>query len=327
MVDIESSNRPVNDAAGSGTILVAPHRFLDLDREERLAQDFGLDLVVAPDVDSFRAGIPEAALVLVTPYARVEAADFQAMKRCIAVVRYGIGYDNIDVDAARTVGVPVSIVPGATSEEVASHAVALGLSLVRRIPAGQAAIAAHSWAGSIAYDTPRFTELAVGVVGLGRIGRQVAAWYAAVGSKVRVYDPYIGANETFETATLDELIEQSDVLSLHLPLTSTTRNFVSADVLARMRRNAVIVNVSRGGLIDEQALAEALHTGQIAGAGLDTFSEEPLPAGHVLRAAPNLIMTPHTAWRSNRALESVQDGVVQRCRQALQGQPIADLVA
>ena len=309
----------------TATILVAPHQFLDLDRERRLAEEFGAELIVAADVDEFRAGIPEATLVLVTPYARVTAEDFDAMQRCIAVIRYGIGYDNIDVAAARRVGIPVAIVPGASSEEVASHALTMGLALARRIPAGQNAIAGQTWAGSIAYDAPRFSELDVAVIGMGRIGRRVAEWYAALGINVRAYDPF-ATFDNIPAAPLQELLEQSDVISLHLPLSTETKHLISAQALRRMRKGAVIVNVSRGGLIDEAALAEALASGHIAGAGLDVFSQEPLPADHVLRVAPNLIMTPHVSWRSNRAQEALQAGVVLRCRQALTGETLSDVV-
>ncbi|MFI6367726.1 C-terminal binding protein [Nocardia sp. NPDC050630] len=315
----------LTDPSRLGTILIAPHQFPAVERERELAKEFGMEIVVAPDSDSFHAAIPDAALVLVTPYARVEAEDFTAMKRCVAVIRYGIGYDNIDVEAARAAEIPVAIVPGAASEEVGSHAFTMGLALARRIPAGQASIARGAWAGSVGLDTPRFSELDVAVIGMGRIGRRVADWYAAIGANVRAYDPFIKF-DTVPAAPLEELLEQSDVVSLHIPLTPETRHFISADVLQRMREGSVIVNVSRGGLIDEYALAAALHSGHIAGAGLDVFSQEPLPAAHPLRDAPNTIMTPHVSWRSNRALETLQDGVVQRCRQALTGQPISDLV-
>ncbi|KAA0084640.1 C-terminal binding protein [Mycolicibacterium sp. P9-64] len=316
----------VNEKRDVVTILVAPHQFPNLEREEALAREFSARLIPAEDRDEFRAAIPEATLVLVTPYARVEAVDFQAMTRCLAVIRYGIGYDNIDVAAARAAGIPVSIVPGASSEEVASHAFTMGLSLARRIPQGQTAIANGAWAGRIAYDAPRFSELDVAVIGMGRIGAQVARWYAGLGCNTRAFDPFVTFDD-IPKASLIELLEQSDVISLHVPLTEGTRNLVDANVLNRMRTGAVIVNVSRGGLIDEAALAQALHSGQIAGAGLDTFVTEPLSGDHPLRHAPNVIMTPHVAWRSNRAVESLQGSVVDRCRQALTGQQLSDLVS
>ncbi|TQR88188.1 C-terminal binding protein [Mycobacterium hodleri] len=318
--------RPVDQDSDIGHIIVAPHQFIDLAQEQQLAEEFGIELLAAADKDEFRAGIPDASLVLVTPYARVEAADFAAMKRCRAVVRYGIGYDNIDVDAAREVGVPVAIVPDASSEEVAAHALAMGLALVRRIPGGHAAIANGGWAGKLAYDTPRFSELDVAVIGLGRIGRQVASYYSALGANVRGYDPF-ATFDGITAASLDELLEGSDLISLHVPLSAETENLVSADVLERMRPGAVLVNVSRGGLIDEHALSEALIAGRLAGAALDTFGTEPLPSDHPLRTAPNVVLTPHIAWRSNRALETLQASVVARCREALTGGALLNTVA
>lgn len=308
-----------------GTILVAPHHFPDLDRERLLADEFGFELVASPDPDAFRSCLPDADIVMVTPYARLTADDFPSMKRCRAVVRYGIGYDNIDVNAATQAGIPVSIVPGTASEEVASHAFAMGLALIRRLPAGDTAIRDLGWAGVIGYDTPVLSQLEVGVIGLGRIGQHVARMYSAVGAIVRAYDPFV-TDGPVPLADLDSLLVESDVVSLHLPLSEETANLVSADVLRRMRRGAVVVNVSRGGLVDETALAEALKTGQVAGAGIDTFASEPLAADHPLRSAPNAILTPHIAWRSNRSTGALQEGAVKRVRLALTDQPMIDLV-
>jgi D-3-phosphoglycerate dehydrogenase len=309
----------------TGTIVVAPHHFPDLERERALADEFGIDLVATPDAEAFRSAIVDAAVVMITPYATLTAEDFPRMRNCLAVVRYGIGYDNIDVDAATRAGIPVSIVPGTASEEVASHAVAMGLALARRLPAGNAAIRAGDWAGTIGYDTPPVSRLDVGVVGMGRIGRHVARMYSALGARVRAYDPFAAVTEV-PSATLDEILEGSDIVSLHLPLSDETRGLVSASVLARMRRGAIVVNVSRGGLVDEVALADALTSGHIGGAGLDTFSAEPVPADHPLREAPNTILTPHIAWRSNRSTGALQAGAVERVRRVLTGQPLIDVV-
>lgn len=307
------------------TLLVAPHQFPDLEREAALAAEFGLTFVAAPDKAAFREGMAEAAIVMVTPYGRVEAEDFACMSGCAAVVRYGMGYDNIDVRAGVAAGVPVSIVPGTASEEVGSHAVALGMALARRVPAGQAAIAAGGWAGKVGFDAPRISDLTVGVVGLGRIGKLVAGWWAALGADVVGYDPFIEL-AGIRSAELDEVLTGSDLVSLHLPLMESTRHVVSGDLIARMRTGAVLVNVSRGGLIDEEALARALTSGHLAGAGLDVFGEEPLPLDHPLRSTPNTILTPHVAWRSDVSLDALQEGAVARARAALEGRPIPDLV-
>lgn len=310
---------------GQGTILVAPHHFPGLEREYALAAELNYELVAAGDADEFRRLLPQAEIVMITPYARLTADDFPKMVKCRAVIRYGIGYDNIDVDAAALAGIPVSIVPGTASEEVASHAFAMGLALARRLPAGDAAIRNQDWAGVIGFDTPVLSSLKVGVVGMGRIGRQVARMYSAVGANVRAYDPF-ATEGSVEYAGLTEILENSDVVSLHLPLNDETRHLISKDVLDRMRRGAVVVNVSRGGLIDEIALAEALESGHIAGAGIDTFAQEPLDAQHPLRLAPNTILTPHIAWRSDRSTDALQDGAVERVRLALTGQQLIDVV-
>lgn len=309
----------------TGPIVVSPHRFVDLDREQALADELGIDLIDSGDVDSFRGAVADAEIVMITPYARLTEQDFANMSKCRAVVRYGMGYDNIDVAAAAEAGIPVAIVPGIANEEVASHALALGLALIRRLPEGHAAIQAGGWNGDIAYDTPRVSQLEVGVVGMGRIGQIVARFYAALGAKVRAYDPFADFADV-PSVPLPELLENSDVVSLHVPLNEQTRNLISADVLKRMRKGSVIVNVSRGGLIDEDALAAVLQSGHLAGAALDVFTEEPLSSEHVLRGVPRVILTPHIAWRSNRSSGAVQEGAVSRARLALCGQPIPDLV-
>lgn len=316
----------VTEPTAGETILVAPHHFPHLDREYALAAELGMRLLAAPDQDAFRAALPEATIVMITPYARLTADDFPRLVKCRAVIRYGIGYDNIDVEAAKAAGIPVSIVPDASSEEVGSHAFAMGVALARRLPSGDRAVRDGGWAGAIGYDTPRLSELEVGVLGYGRIGRHVARLYTAIGAHVRAYDPFIEVTDV-ASASLEHILQNSDVVSLHLPLTDETRDLISTDVLSRMREGAIVVNVSRGGLIDEAALAAALQSGHIAGAGIDTFSTEPPAADHPLRQAPNAILTPHIAWRSNRATASLQDKAVHRVRLALAGEPLIDRVA
>lgn len=313
-------------ASELGPIVVAPHHFPDLDREWSLARELNVELIAAADKQEFRDAVADAQIAMITPYATLTADDFARMKRCRGVVRYGMGYDNIDVTAAAKAHIPVSIVPSASVEEVASHAVAMGLSLVRRLPQGHSAIDDGRWNGQIAYDTPKFSDLEVGVVGMGRIGQVTARMYAGIGAKVRAYDPFATFSD-IPQVDLDSLLETSHVVSLHVPLNSDTRNLISTDVLNRMRPGTIVVNVSRGGLVDEAALATALRSGHLGGAALDVFSEEPLPAGHVLRGVPGLILTPHIAWRSNKSLGAIQQGAVDRARLALTGQDMPDLVS
>lgn len=309
-----------------GTLLIAPHQFPDLERERNLAREFGLELLAADDPAAFASALPTASVVMVTPYVRLQRSDVERMRACLGVVRYGIGYDNIDVAAAAEHGVPVSIVPDASSEEVASHALALGLMLSRRIPSGQAAIARGEWASSVPFDSPVLSRLRVGVIGMGRIGRRVATWWQDLGAEVRAHDP-VAAFDAVPAAAVDDLIATSDVLSLHVPLTEATRHMISADAIARMPHGAVLVNVSRGGLVDEHALAAALRSGHLGGAGLDVFEREPLPADHPLRSAPGAVLTPHSAWKSRSSLDALQAGAVDRARLLLQGEAPPDRVA
>lgn len=307
-------------------ILLSPHQFVDLRREEALADAYGVELRVAEDQTEFAALARSAQIVMVTPYGQVTAEMIASMRKCRGVVRYGIGYDNIDVEAAAEAGLPVSIVPDASSEEVASHALALGLALMRRIPAGQAAIADNGWASRVPADLPVLSELEVGVVGMGRIGRFVAHWWNALGAKVSAYDPFADFSDV-ERKGVDEIIESSDLISLHVPLTAETKHLISRSAIERMRPGSVIVNVSRGGLVDEAALADALRSGRLAGAGLDVFESEPLASDSALRDAPNAILTPHSAWKSRSSMDALQDGAVKRARIILEGGVLPDRVA
>ena len=142
----------MHSAISNGTLLIAPHQFPHLEREQALADQFGLELVAAADQQAFTDGMTNAVIVMVTPYGKVNETEFSRMTRCKAVVRYGMGYDNIDVKTAKNLNIPVSIVPDASSEEVAAHALAMGIALARRLPQGQASIERGGWAGAIAYD-------------------------------------------------------------------------------------------------------------------------------------------------------------------------------
>jgi D-3-phosphoglycerate dehydrogenase / 2-oxoglutarate reductase len=314
---------PRHGHAERGTLLVSPHSFRSLEIERTLADEFGLRLVESAGPDDFKAGLRDAEIVLLTPYARLDASDFRVMARCRAVVRYGAGFDNVDLSSAT---VPVSIVPNAYVEEVASHALALGLGLLRRIPQARYAISNGTWAGGLAYDSPRLSDLTVGVVGMGRIGRLVARFWTALGADVIACDPAPHPVDA-PPVSLSELLTRSDLVTLHVPLDDTTRGLISSDGLAGMRSGAILVNVSRGGLVDEAALSAALRQGRIGGAGLDVFIDEPLERGHVFEGLTNVLLTPHIAWRSNRSLDALQRAAVQRAREALLGRPMPDVVS
>lgn len=236
----------------------------------------------------------------------ITARVLDAMPDCKVVGRFGVGLDTVDVPAASARGVRVTNVPDSNASEVAAHAVAMIMSLVRRLPHFNAAIRAGTWdylrtGGGIR----RIEELALGLAGFGRTGQRVAAAALAIGFDVRVYDPFVAPDVLTEKGlrpvTLEEVVTDSDIVSLHLPLNEQTRNVLDRDAIASMRPGAIIVNVSRGGLVDEAAVAEALESGALSGAGLDTFETEPLPADSPLRTNPHVLLSPHAAHYSRES--------------------------
>lgn len=248
---------------------------------------------------------PHALLVQWAPItARVLNA---AQPELVAIARFGIGIDMIDTAAARDHGVTVDNVPDYCIEEVATHSVALALALWRRLPALDAELRDGQWAATAhAPEIRRLSQSTVGLIGLGRIGSRVAAAFDALGARVIVSDPIAG-EDPYPRVGLAALAAEADLVLLHAPLVPATRHIVGRDLLAQFRRRPIIVNTSRGGLIDTEALVEALTSGQIAGAGLDVFEEEPLAADHPIRTAPNTLITAHAAWASDAALPELRE--------------------
>lgn len=310
---------------GKAAILVSPHRFPHLEQEEELAARHDLQLVVAADQEDLVARLPDARVVLMTPFGTLGASELARAARCEAIVRYGAGYDNIDVRAAGDRNIPVANVPDASVEEVSIHAVAMALALLRRLPTGDGIIRAGNWTPAYMGGVRRLSDLTIGVLGLGRIGSRVAAHFAALGSHVVGHDPQVTDSEV-ELVTVDDALTSVDLVSLHLPVSASSMNLIDRATIERMRRSIVIINVSRGGLIDEHALSDALHTGQVGAAGLDVFADEPLPGGHPLRDAPNVLLSPHVAWRSDTSLGEYQDRAVAQAALVLDGRPMTTVV-
>jgi D-3-phosphoglycerate dehydrogenase len=238
---------------------------------------------------------------LALPASMIEAAP--ALR---VISRHGVGYNNVDLDSATRRGVPVLVADGANGQSVAELAVGLALAVARRITTQDAAIRTGQWNRST--NGSQFSGKTGGIVAFGAIGRRVAEILRAMGMQIIAFDPHArdrAAPEVTWAETLDELLEQSDLVSLHCPLTAETRNMIAAPQLARMKKGAILINTARGGLIDEQALAEAVASGHIAGAGLDTFAEEPLAAGHPFLSLPQIVMTPHMGGSTDAALDGV----------------------
>jgi D-3-phosphoglycerate dehydrogenase len=249
-----------------------------------------------------------------------------AAPRLRAIANHGVGVDKLDVAAATRLGIPVCNTPGANTVSVAEHAIALTLALAKQVVPGDAAARRGDF--DFRYRA-RFAELAgkrFGVVGYGQIGREAARIAGqGLGMQVDVYSPsadplVVAAMGGRKVASLEELLADADVVSLHLPSRADTVGLIGRDALARMKPTALLINTGRGDAVDEGALAEALAAGTIAGAGLDVFRAEPLPAGHPFLALGNVLLSPHTASSTEECLERMAVTVAGQVIATLAGQ-------
>jgi len=294
------------------------------DQEQRLLAEVGAQFVLAPcrgDAQAAARSVVDADVVLVRE-SPVNAEVIGAMTRCKAVIRYGIGVDNIDQDAARARGIMVANVPDYGTDEVSSQAVALALAVARRIRLHDGEVRAGRWSTGVLQPMYRWRGRTLGLVGYGRIARMTHEKLAAFGfGRVLVHDPRATLPAGAESASLDEVCRQADLLSLHSPLTPATRHLIDARRLALMRPTAILVNTARGGLVDLQALAVALRSGQILGAGLDVFDPEPPDPAHPLFALDNVVVTNHIGWYSQESMRDLQRKAAEEAVRVLRGEP------
>lgn len=290
-------------------------RVLVCDKLESAGTDFLKKAGI--DVDN-RPGLTGAALAdalhaadgaVVRSGTRITAELLESPGKLRAVVRAGVGVDNIDVPAATRKGVVVMNTPGGNTVSAAEHTIALLLSLARHIPAADAGMKAGKWDRG-KYVGAQVAGKTLGVVGLGRIGREVARRAAGLDMKVVGYDPFVTPDRAAQlgiqaVSSLDELLPKCDFVTLHIPMTEETRGLIGAREMELLPKNARLLNVARGGIIDEQALAEALKSGRVAGAALDVFTQEPPPADSPLLKAPNIVLTPHLGASTVEAQEAV----------------------
>ena len=231
------------------------------------------------------------------------------------VVRYGVGVDNIDLEAATRHGVQICNVPDYGMNEVSDHALGLMLALVRKLALITELTRDGDWDYRRSIPVRRLGTLTVGVVGVGRIGGLFARKVSALGCRVLGTDPLRPTLERqhpeLSFVSFDELLAESDVISIHCPLTAETNGLFGTDTLARMKPTAVLINTARGGIIDEAALAEALQRDAIGGAAIDTVAREPLASDSPLRTSANCLLTPHMAWYSEEAAEELNRKVAE----------------
>lgn len=284
----------------------------------------------SPSADDIVAAASGAS-ALIVQWAPITAEVMDRLPDLRFISRLGIGYDMIDVDAATERGILVANTPAYCLDEVATHTLAMVLALGRGLIAYDRAVRAGAWSAVDARPLgfrPAATTLSV--IGYGRIGRLVARRGAALGFRVVVADPLVPEAEILadglEPAPLEEAIARADVLTLHAPLTDATRHLVDARALASMKPGAVLVNTCRGPLVDEEALADALASGRLAGAAIDVFESEPLPASSRLRSLDSVILTPHAAWYSPEALVDLPLHAADNVIDHLAGRPVPAVV-
>jgi D-3-phosphoglycerate dehydrogenase / 2-oxoglutarate reductase len=261
---------------------------------------------------------------LLNTYAGPITADAMAkMPKCKIIARYGIGVDTIDLKAATEAGIIVTNNPTYCIEEVAEHTMALLLSAARKIAFYDRQVRAGQWAVPPGKPMYRLSGSTLGLIGFGNIARQVAVRAAAFGMNVVFADPFIKQGQFKEPGTkveLDDLLKQSDYISLHPPLTPNTRQMINDDAFAKMKPTAVLVNCARGPIVDTNALVRALDAKKIMGCALDTTDPEPLPNPHPLRDRDNVIINPHAAWYSEQAMVGLQAGAPNEVKRVLSGQ-------
>jgi D-3-phosphoglycerate dehydrogenase len=286
-----------------------------LDPEYRMANSASADdiLAVARDADA----------ILVT-YAKLPGELLRQLKNCKAIGRFGLGVDNIDLPAAKELGIAVNYVPDYCLREVSDHAMALLLGLARKVPFSNKLVQSGRWEVPPIVPLRRLEGQTLGLVGFGNIPRALAPKAKAFGFKVLTHDPFVKTDALaaagVEGVSFDELLARSDFVSVHAPLLPSTRGLMNAAVFAKMKKGAYLINTARGPLVDELALIAALDSGQLGGAGLDVVTTEPLGKDSPLLGRDNVILTPHTAFYSVEALEELQTKCASDVARVLSGE-------
>lgn len=313
-------------------IVVADHNFTELENERSAAAALSarFEVYQATTEDEAREAVRGADVVLVN-FAPITAKVLDELSAGAVVIRYGIGYDNVDLQAANERGVSVCNVPDYGADTVADHTLSLILLLVRKLVQFNQVLSGGGWISPPSLAPIRASaDTTVGLIGLGRIGLGVVARLKPFGFPVLAFDPFldpsVAARHGIELVDLDSLFRRANVVSLHAPATPDTYKVVNAENLRKMQPGSFIVNTARGALLDQDAVLAALDAGQLAGAALDVFDPEPLPADHGLRRHANAVLTPHAAFYSEASLAALQRLAAEEASRAGRGEPLRCLV-
>jgi D-3-phosphoglycerate dehydrogenase len=293
-------------------VVITDHQFKNIEHERRIIMAIGAELVEWTGAGSgitLKDAVRDADGLLVQ-YSRITAEVIGWMDHCRVIVRYGIGYDNIDIRAAELKGIAVCAIPDYGSEEVSNHAVGMLLALHRRLPELSGMMRRGMVVHDCALRVRRLSESTLGLLGFGRIASLVITKMAAFGPRILVCDPFAPEDrirsQGAEPAAFDALCRESDLISVHCPLTEQTYHRFNRAAFALMKPGTILVNTARGPIVEEAALVEALEAGVLAGAGLDTYELEPPAPDNPLLRMENVLCSPHCAWYSEQAIEVLQ---------------------
>jgi D-3-phosphoglycerate dehydrogenase len=301
---------------------------------DRLAEKFSVvrDGTMWKDKLRLTEAIREARAIIIRNQTQITAELLAAAPNLLCIGRHGVGLDNIDMAAANKAGVVVIAPLDANAQSVAEHTLALMLSLVRKIPQADRSTRAGGW-DRLKFTGAELWKKTICICGYGRIGKRVAGIAKAFGMRIAVFDPFLPPNtpeilelEASHWPILEYALAEADFVTLHAPLTSTTRLLINNHSLASMKRGAFLINTSRGGLVDEPALLAALKSGHLGGAGLDVREIEPPATRGDFEALENVVMTPHIASFTSEAQDRTAEGVASDVERVLNGQPAVNFV-
>jgi len=313
-------------------VAVTDYSFPSLDIEEAVLRPWDVEIRCG------QCKTPEAlsplvrdADAVITQFAPVNAEVIGAMERAKVIVRYGIGVDNVDLNAARRRGIPVCNVPDYCIDEVADHTLAFILACTRQLVPNTLHIREGKWGLATGLEAMRtLRDLTVGIVGFGRIGREVVHRLQPFKCRRLVFDPMVASSSIHaagcEAASLESLLAQADLVSLHCPSTGQTRKLLNTASIASMKPGAIVINLARGDLIDTAALVDALHSGQLSAAAIDVCDPEPIPLDSPLRALPNVIAASHIASASPKAVRTLRETAARLAAMALRGERLPNVV-
>jgi D-3-phosphoglycerate dehydrogenase / 2-oxoglutarate reductase len=306
-------------------VAVTDHVFPDLDQERALLEGAGHELRFgsnATTAEEVRAAVAGADAIL-NCYAQIPPDVIRDLERCVVIARYGIGLDTIDLDVATEKGIVVTNVPDYCIDEVSDHALALIMTLARGVARLDRRVRTGSWSPSDAAPLHRLRGRTIGLVGFGRIARALAAKTSPLGLRAVTFDPFVPDAAVREAGAeplpLEELLRSADIISIHAPLTDDSRHLIGEAELASMKPGAILVNTSRGPLIDLDALRAALGENRLGGVGLDVLEEEPPSPDDVLLSREDVVVTPHAAFYSEESVKELQRKAAEQVVEALAG--------